>query len=255
VKALLGANSAKQLGTKNKKGLTPIDIATGWKGDKSIADLLVEAPKQDLLFDACKSGDLDGVLKLLEDGADPNLAKSGTGATPVHVATMWKQYHLIGPLCERGADLGKQDKAGRTPLHVAAHNQDAEMIKLLLKLGANPKLITKTGVTAREMAARSGRSDLVELFAKAEKSAETESRVPVEDAWVSVEDQVEIEQVTRFDAADGGRKAEPRDNYQRTALMRAVCVEWDEKKVVELLQRTGEDKVDIEARDIWGNTP
>lgn len=88
------------------------------------------------LMYAALYGDLDSVRRLLQAGADPNVANDA-GAT----ALMWAtdSLEITSELVTHGADVNAKSADSRTPLLVAAGRHGAApVVKLLLDHGANP---------------------------------------------------------------------------------------------------------------------
>lgn len=88
-------------------------------------------PNEDLIT-ACRTGDLDGVKKAIEAGADVNF-KNGDGGTPISQAFMWPE--ITAYLLEKKAD----PNGGAYPALVSASaNYSTDVMKLLLDAGADP---------------------------------------------------------------------------------------------------------------------
>jgi ankyrin repeat protein len=90
------------------------------------------AQDNEAVIKACTTGDLAGVKKNIEGGADVNYKNAG-GATPISSAYLWPEIteYLIG----KGADVN----GGDYPALVNASNYySLDVMKLLLKAGANP---------------------------------------------------------------------------------------------------------------------
>jgi ankyrin repeat protein len=114
------------------------------------------------LLYAAREGCIDCARKLLEAGADPDLADPER-VTPLVLALVNMHYDLAAYLIEAGADVDKWDLFGRTPLYMAADTNtlpvmgNGEMIvipsldghsaldvaRLLLAAGANPNIQLK----------------------------------------------------------------------------------------------------------------
>ncbi|MCD6010529.1 MAG: hypothetical protein K0Q79_391 [Flavipsychrobacter sp.] len=91
----------------------------------------IAGPNEDLIT-ACKQGDLEGVKKAVEAGADVNF-KNSEGATPISQAFLWPE--ITSYLLERKADVN----GGMYPALVSATaNYSTEVMKLLLAAGADP---------------------------------------------------------------------------------------------------------------------
>jgi len=83
------------------------------------------------------------VERLLEEGADSNVALENSGKTVMHIlaASHWSE-EIAEKLMERGVDINKPDKYGRTPLHSAAAWNNMGALEWLLEHGAGLKLKT-----------------------------------------------------------------------------------------------------------------
>lgn len=85
------------------------------------------------------------VRRLLEYGADPNIAESLSGNTPLHIAASHGRADLVTLLLDGGADPNSKAALGETPLHVAVAEDCLEVVKLLLERGADPNAQTLWG--------------------------------------------------------------------------------------------------------------
>ena len=83
------------------------------------------------------------VRKLLQEGANPNIAEKKNGDFPLILATHLKYGSVIKDLLEYGADPNKQTYSGSTALHVAVAVNNIELVKILLEHDANPNLTAK----------------------------------------------------------------------------------------------------------------
>ena len=75
--------------------------------------------------------------RLIEKGADVNLADNKTKKTPLHHAMILCDLDLIELLLEKGANPNAKDCEMITPLHLACRNGDNKIVKLLIKHGAD----------------------------------------------------------------------------------------------------------------------
>lgn len=104
---------------------------------------------------ALRSGELQRVRELLEEGASPQ-ARDALGNTALMHAAVYADPAVLGLLLERGADPNATNHAGATPLHRAA--VDSRKVSLLLQHGARPNIASAVGNTPLMLAARPGRS-------------------------------------------------------------------------------------------------
>jgi ankyrin repeat protein len=71
------------------------------------------------LFYALAAHDVPAMEALLEHGADPNVAVSDDGLTPLMFAATFGWTEAVAVLLAKGADPSIRDAAGNTPLRVA----------------------------------------------------------------------------------------------------------------------------------------
>ena len=67
-------------------------------------------------------------------------------------------------LIEQGADVNRRDVLGNTPLMAAAYTGQADMVRLLLARGADKFLQGFDGKTAREMAEQVGHQKVLSVL-------------------------------------------------------------------------------------------
>ncbi len=82
----------------------------------------------------------DGVVWLLEHGADPNAVFAENGETPLHVVARAWDVPLAQAMLAHGADIARQRRDGRTPYAVAELNGNRAVAEWLLAQGASPEL-------------------------------------------------------------------------------------------------------------------
>src|SRR5881296_1173674 len=82
----------------------------------------------------------DGVLWLLEHGADPNAVFAENGETPLHVVARAWDVPLVEAMVARGADIERKRADGRTPYAVAELNGNRAVADWLREHGASTEL-------------------------------------------------------------------------------------------------------------------
>lgn len=162
-----------------------------------VADTVAPPPT---LPEAARAGDGPTVLRLLEEGADPNqpdrngdlalglhlqgfgdpftvagaLLGAGadpnrpnrSGTTPLMFASQWAPPELVQMLLEAGGDPNRGDGAGDVPLgsYIANHDNPVAIARVLLAAGADPARPNASGVTPRMYAEHWGPPELVRLL-------------------------------------------------------------------------------------------
>jgi ankyrin repeat protein len=82
--------------------------------------------------------DFDGMMLILEAGADPNHGHPGHGKNALHWALLrGRDTRFFSPLIERGANLNHVDKHGNTPLAYALQLGRHDVAELLRGAGAS----------------------------------------------------------------------------------------------------------------------
>jgi uncharacterized protein len=120
---------------------------------------VVHVPADRRLRKAIRSGDLDGVVAALADGADPNRRLSFT--TPIALAACCGLTDIVELLFRQGADVGWTREDGWPPATFADASGHRELGGRLVELGARPTSIEAHGYTALHRAAGSGDADAV----------------------------------------------------------------------------------------------
>ncbi|XP_014672257.1 PREDICTED: ankyrin-3-like [Priapulus caudatus] len=108
------------------------------------------------LYQAARFDQLDIERLRLEAGADPNVAETQTGKTPLMSAVREGEEAVVRMLLSHGANVNAADQQGRTSLYHAACSGQLDIVRLLLEAG-----------TSLHMAAYSGRLDIVRLLLEA----------------------------------------------------------------------------------------
>jgi hypothetical protein len=124
------------------------------------AGACAERPHDSALIQATRTGSLDTIKRLLDSGADVNLA-GPTGddwdATPLQHAILARQAGAVRLLLERGADPNRvAGPKSPAPLLLAAGDTDPAFVKLLLAHGADPAVEDERGFTPLARAVSAG---------------------------------------------------------------------------------------------------
>jgi len=140
------------------------DISALMKDDPSTVDPIDssgERAEAAPLVQAAANGDLDGVLFLLSDGEDPNLALTKNGWTPLMSAAFNGFTEVAAVLIDAGADVDRGTDDEWTPLMGASQNGYENVVALLLANGANPRIGRSTNWTALHSATFNGHVEVV----------------------------------------------------------------------------------------------
>lgn len=97
------------------------------------------------IHDACKTGDLAKVKKIIESDPSQLQAKTEEGKSPLHMATGWGQTEVVKWLISIGADLNALNNNGGEPIHVAASQNQPECAAILLEHGADIESVRQLG--------------------------------------------------------------------------------------------------------------
>jgi ankyrin repeat protein len=102
---------------------------------------------------ACFFGHIDLARRLLDLGADPNLASNnGLRVAPLHSAVTTGSAAMVELLLSRGARPNVPEANGYTPLHTAAGHGNREIIAMLLAAGADATRKAADGKTPADVA-------------------------------------------------------------------------------------------------------
>lgn len=129
------------------------------------------------LYNACKSGDLPKVQKVLKRGADPNGFKNRHGCSLLFVASSQGSTQIVRELLAAGAHVNEVNEDGTTPLlaacnmprcfaMMAAHDGKGplDMLKALLDEGADVHKAANDGKIPLHVAAKRGLLDIVKAL-------------------------------------------------------------------------------------------
>ena len=119
------------------------------------------------LIRAVEIGYLDGVQRLIVDGADPN-TKNEDGDTVLMMASLYGNISIANVLLLAGAHINLQTgKFRNTALHSAAHGAHEKMVQFLLQNDADPYSENWNKNTPLDIAKQTGNSKIVRLLKEA----------------------------------------------------------------------------------------
>jgi hypothetical protein len=106
---------------------------------------------------------------LLEAGADPNLAESTYGGTPLRWAVQMSNVEIVEMLINHyNVDVNFRPKNGVTALHAAADfNRDERITVMLLAAGSDTDVIDEEGRSPLDLAIMGRKSSIAPLLEKA----------------------------------------------------------------------------------------
>ena len=109
----------------------------------------MDASKQ--LLEASRSGRLEEVRQLVQNGVSPNIKEKNTGWTPLNCASLIGYLPIVVYLIENGAFLNAKTNVGLTSLHYASLNGNLLIVKALLEAGADYTIHNSKGKTAKDI--------------------------------------------------------------------------------------------------------
>ena len=108
--------------------------------------------RQIKMLKACKSGDLQQIRSLVEQGASVNISDNKFNNSPIMHATISNCIPCMEFLIEYGADIHHRNSASADALIWASMQCTAETVQFLLNHGADPNVATPSGKNALSMA-------------------------------------------------------------------------------------------------------
>ncbi|KAG7325530.1 hypothetical protein KOW79_011846 [Hemibagrus wyckioides] len=127
---------------------------------RSGSPALSEAAAGRELFEACRSGDLERVKKLLSAENVNSRDTAGRKSTPLHFAAGFGRRDVVSYLLQHGANVHARDDGGLISLHNACSFGHAEVVNLLLRHGADPNSRDNWNYTPLHEAAIKGKIDV-----------------------------------------------------------------------------------------------
>ncbi|XP_053094594.1 poly [ADP-ribose] polymerase tankyrase-2-like isoform X3 [Pangasianodon hypophthalmus] len=112
------------------------------------------------LFEACRSGELERVKKLLNAENVNSRDTAGRKSTPLHFAAGFGRRDVVSYLLQYGANVHARDDGGLISLHNACSFGHAEVVNLLLQHGADPNSRDNWNYTPLHEAAIKGKIDV-----------------------------------------------------------------------------------------------
>lgn len=171
IKELLGRG--ENVNARDAIGYTPLHYAAK-SGHLDVVQFLVENGAdvnaislneflETPLHMAVSSGRLDVVRFLVERGAHVD-SLDGVLMTPLHWAAGGCNLEVVRFLVEKGANVNARNMYGATPLHWAAANGCLDVVRFLLEVGADPSLRNGDGKTPLDLASERGHAEVVKLI-------------------------------------------------------------------------------------------
>lgn len=131
----------------------------------------------DVVIEACRCSDYEGVMKLIKTGVDINVRdqrKGIEGWTVLHYACLDNMIYLIEELISRGADLeAGTEYDGSTPLQIACYQGHNDTVVRLLDAGAKVNSLNRHNESALEMAIRNNHKVTVDILLNRGSNIET----------------------------------------------------------------------------------
>jgi uncharacterized protein len=171
----VGTPAAAQLGYDSLDFISAVQKRNGDKAAQLLSDHPTIVNARDgkgdtALIMAINRSDSDWTGFLLNKGADPNLASTKNGDTPLIAAARIGFQDAADWLVGLGAKVDGTNRQGETPLIIAVQLRQVPMVRFLLEQGANPdKVDAAQGFSARDYATRDNRSRQILQMIQAKK--------------------------------------------------------------------------------------
>ncbi|XP_065348135.1 poly [ADP-ribose] polymerase tankyrase [Cloeon dipterum] len=165
------------------------------------------------LFDACRSGDLVRVKRLVTPHTVNARDNAGRKSTPLHFAAGYGRREVVEFLLAAGASIQARDDGGLHPLHNACSFGHADVVRLLLHAGACPNTRDNWNYTPLHEAAIKGKVDV--CIALLQHGADPSIR--------------NSEAKTALDLAEGSTRAVLTGEYRKEELLEAARAGGEDK--------------------------
>ena len=180
----------------------------------------IARPANTTLLEAAESGDRATAMRLLGQGANPNVM-SADGATAVMYAAANDDLDLVRALIKAGANVKLKNRFGTSALTEAAIIGSAPVIDALLKAGADPNTKNPEGETPLMAVARSGKLEAARrlLDAGADVNAKEDWGGQSALMWAAAQSQAEMVKLLASRGAD--------------VNARGIIHQWERKVITE----------------------
>jgi ankyrin repeat protein len=126
---------------------------------------MAEHPMLGYTYNFARSGNLDGLKKMLDQNPDIlNLPVGNAGSTMLHTAAYNRQPEAVEELLRRGANVNAQNKEGHTPLYDCVLQGTKETLLLLLQAKADLSIPDAQGITPLKVAIDGGRTEFAAVL-------------------------------------------------------------------------------------------
>ncbi|CAM9216900.1 unnamed protein product [Choristocarpus tenellus] len=200
------------------------------------------------IFRSAESGNVDAVLKFLENGGNPDKKHKLEGHTMLHLASMRGHQSVVELLLKEGANPDLRDRREcLTPLMWAAQLGHTSIARVLLEGGADADEMDQEELSAMHWAARMGKEDVIAVLLghRAEvDGVDYDGNSPL--MWAARGGHERCVALL----LDGGAQTSARDENGNTSLHFA-CQGGHTAVVSALLDHGAE----VEAQDYWKFTP
>ncbi len=170
------------------------------------------------LLDAAEQGDRAAALRLLQKGANPNVA-GPDGTTPIMWAASNDDVELVRALVKAGANVKAKNQFGTTALTEASIIGSAPIISVLVKAGADPNTKNPEGETPLMAAARSGKIEAAKVLLEAGADVNLKEQFGGQSAlmWAAAGSQAEMVKLLVSTGADVNARGVVR-NWERKVI-------------------------------------